>query len=342
MKPEVDAADRLETRAAGGIDEPREAGGTGAIPATVTLNRRVLWRLGVFGVVGVFSALGYWLAPRRGPPPPLVEARVPVNPPDGLAPEGAARPARPTSEDRAIAEAELAAEKLGRVEKIRRDYEEVRARAAADYAATDRDAAGGLQGFLRQLALLEREKRADLAAVLTPRELEDLERRETPAGQTVQRLLGPTTASEEQRRAVFQLQREFEDRFALTFEFTPAALLERETARQQLNEKVRAVIGDALFLTAWLSGEGPEDVRLTELVSQQGLPVETGIALWRIKAEFLRRRMEITAASGTSVAQRRAAQTTLVQQIEVRLIGVLGTGLVQLQRDQALQWLPKR
>jgi len=306
------------------------------------MSHRVLLRLGVFGVVVVFSTLGFWLAPRRVPPPPLVEARLRVNPPDDAAPgdhprSAVAAPVDPTADD-----AQLAAEKAARVEKIKRDYEEVRARAATEYAAAGQNFAGGLNGFLRQLALLEREKRADLAAVLTPREMEDLELRETPAGQTVQRLLGSTTASDEQRRAVFQLQREFEDGFALTFELTPAAVLERETARQQMNEKVRAVIGDALFVAVWLPGEGPEDAPMATLVLQQGLPAETGIALWRIKAEFTRRRLEINAAGGTPVAQRRAAQAALVQQTEVRLIGVLGAGVVQLQRDRALQWLPKR
>lgn len=236
----------------------------------------------------------------------------------------------------------MAAERLARVEKIKRDYEEVRARAAADYAAAGKDFAGGLNGFLRQMALLEREKRADLAAVLTPRELEDLEMRETAAGQIVQRLLGSTPASDPQRRAVFQLQREFEDRFALTLELTPAALLEREVARQQMNEKVRAVIGDELFASIWLPGEGPDDAQMAALMARQGLPVKTSIELWRIKAEFTRRRLEINAAEGTIPVQRRAAQAALVQQTEVRLIGVLGAGLVQLQRNGALQWLPRQ
>lgn len=340
MKPWVDGDVRAGTGTAGEIDDRRDGGADGGVPRVVPApGRRVLLRLGVFGVVVVFSTLGYWLAPRRVPPPPLVEARVPLDPPPETVPANAPAPAEaPTAAD-VVARA---ADQAARVEKIKRDYEEVRARAATEYAAAGKDFAGGLHGFLRQLTLLEREKRADLAAVLTPRELEDLELRETPAGQTVQRLLGRTTVSDEQQRAVFQLQREFEDRFALTFDLTPAALLERETARQQMNEKVRAAIGEALFLAVWLPGEGPDDAQLAALVSQQGLPVETGVALWRIKADFTRRRLEINAAPGTSAAQRRAAQATLVQQTEVRLIGVLGAGLVQLQRDRALQWLPKR
>jgi len=43
-----------------------------------------------------------------------------------------------------------------------------------------------------------------------------------------------------------------------------------------------------------------------------------------------------------SAAQRRAANGALVQQTELRLIGILGAGSVQLERSAALQWLPKR
>ena len=70
------------------------------------------------------------------------------------------------------------AEKAARVAQIRRDYDEIRAKTSADFAAAGTSYPGGLNAFLRQLALLEREKRRDFAAVLDPGELEDLEMKE--------------------------------------------------------------------------------------------------------------------------------------------------------------------
>ncbi|MFM9079696.1 MAG: hypothetical protein ACKOTE_06090, partial [Opitutaceae bacterium] len=116
-------------------------------------------------------------------------------------------------------------EKRARVERIKRDYDDVRTRAAADYSAAAGSFPGGLDAFLRQLALLEREKRADLASVLTPAELDELELVEANAGQTVRRALNGSGATEAQVRTVFRLEREFEDRFALVFDLSPAALL---------------------------------------------------------------------------------------------------------------------
>lgn len=232
-----------------------------------------------------------------------------------------------------------AAEKAARIEKIRRDYDEIRAKASADYSAAGANFPGGLNAFLRQLALLEREKRADFARILSPRELEDLELRETPAGQLVQRLLGSTAATDEQRRAAFRLQRDFEDRFALTFDVSPAALLQREAARQQTQEKILATLGDELT-TAWLS-EGGDYAGFAAFVARHNLPPSASLDLWRVKNEFTLGRLEL-AAAGLTPEQRAAAMATLVQQIETRVGNIVGSGMLGTARNEVLLWLPKR
>lgn len=296
-------------------------------------------RLGIAGLTLGCAGLGFWLAPRRVALPALVEPTRHGSPAanaggtPGTPAESATTPLRDPIR--------LAAAKVARVEKILRDYDEVRAKVALEYAAAGKAFPGGLNGFLRQLALLEREKRADLAAVLTPAELEDLELRETNAGRTVQRLLGDTAATDEQLRAVFRQQWAFEDRFALTFDLSPSALLERETARKEVNEKIRATLGAELF-AAWLRGEGAEYLQMEELARHQGLPVEASLQLWQVRTEFTLNRLKLSAAAAMSAAQRQAAQATLVRQTEIRLIGILGAGSVQLERDSVFKWLPKR
>jgi hypothetical protein len=249
------------------------------------------------------------MLPRPAPPPPAAHA---------LSPE----------------------EKAARVEKIKRDYDEIRSKASADYSAAGAAFPGGLNAFLRQLALLEREKRADLTAVLTTSELEDLELRDTNAGQLVHRLLDDTAATDEQRRAVFRLQRAFEDRFALTFDLTPRALLERETARQQAQEQIHGVLGDTLF-GAWLRGEGPEFQQLSTFLTQQGLPSSSALDVWRVKNEFTLRRLELT-ATNTPAADQRAAQAALTLQTEARLMAIVGQAGLQAGRADMFGWLPKK
>lgn len=334
-----EAHPRLGPPGAGSSGDRR--GDLDCVPPAAREEARVksaVWRRSlVAAVAAAFAALGYWLAPRNVPPPPLVETRPPRPEPPSAPGERGKGETSPA--DYAAAALWLSNEKANRVDKIRRDYEQLQMKVAADYAAAGRDFPGGLNGFLRQLALLEREKRADLATVLTARELEDQELFDSLTGRAVQRRLGETSATEAQRREVFRRQRDFDDRFALSLEVTPTALWEREAARQRLQEEIRGVLGDDLFAT-WLRGEGSDFVAMADLVARQRLPLATSLELWRARMDYLVRRLAILATEGSEI-QRRAALTELARRTEIRVIGLLGAGTVELYRDSALPWLPR-
>jgi hypothetical protein len=232
-------------------------------------------------------------------------------------------------------------EKSAWVGRIQRDYDEIRAKASSDFAALAAAFPGGLNAYLRQLALIEREKRRDLAAVLSARELEQLEFRETPAGHVVQELLGSSGATAEQMRGAFHLQLAFEDRFSPAFDSSPPALLERERARHETQEKIRGLLGDDLF-TTWLRGEGPEHGHVAEFMAQQGLPAALALGLWRTKNEFTLRRLELAAQSGQSPEESRAAWSALVEQTRTRVLALLGPRAMQAAGHEVLGWLPGR
>ncbi|HUR57128.1 MAG TPA: hypothetical protein VM029_05435 [Opitutaceae bacterium] len=299
----------------------------------------VLGAVFVFGVVFIL----WWRMGRIAPKPGLTPPGVVKSGRDKKSPRSSEVPITPPR--KSLPTSNLSpAEKTARIEKINRDYDEVRLKSSADYSAAGANFPGGLNAFLGQLALLEREKHADLATVLSPAELEDYEMRETPAGQLVQKWLGDTAATDAQRRAVFRLQRAFEDKFALTFDVTPPALLQRETARHALQEQIHAVLGDALF-GAWLQSEGGEYAQFTKFAAAQGLAPEAPLQLWRAKNEFTRRRLEINAQNSErrmSPEQMRATQAALTQQTEARVLAIIGQGAMQTARTEVLGWLPRR
>ena len=233
-----------------------------------------------------------------------------------------------------------AAEKSARVEKINRDYDDITTKVSADYSAAGDKFPGGLNAFLRQLALLAREKHADLAAFLTPRELEDVELRDTPAGQAVQRQLGDTAATDEQRRAAFRLQKEFEDKFALTFDLSAAALLAREGDRMATQAKIRNVLGDQLF-GAWLRGEGGEYANAVTFAQAEGLAASVPLDLWRVKTDFIQARLELRARKDLSPAQAREAENALVNQATTRVTGLIGGNRIAKAGTDVLGWLPR-
>jgi len=307
----------------------------------VTRTTRIL--LGAaLGAVAV-ALVGWWL--RRAPEaPPAVVPR----PPAGVVPMVPSPPSTgrepvvraPASVAPGVDASDRARVVAGLIARIEADYDEIRAKAAADYAAAGKAFPGGLNAFLRQLALLEREKRADLAKELTPRELEDYELRATHAGKQVAQLLGDSAATDAQRRAAFRHQLEFEDRFALVFDLSPPALAERESARHATQEKIRAVLGDELF-AVWLRGEGAEFDQMLGLVKRQGQSLGAALDLWSVRNEFTRGRLAILADKALGAEQRRAALARLAEQTEIRVSSVIGLGGLQAGRDEGLGWLQK-
>ena len=138
-------------------------------------------------------------------------------------------------------------EKPALVAKILRDYDDLRQGLVQAYAREAESYPGGSDALLRLLALLEREKHADLARILTARELAGLEWRDTRAGRRVERTLSRTGATEEQQHAVFRIERDFELRHGQPAEPGAKALGEREQARRTADEQIRAVLGAALY-----------------------------------------------------------------------------------------------
>ncbi len=295
-------------------------------------------RIMLGAVLGAAAALGGWRF-LRTPEPAPVAARPITAPAQPPAPGGQGNEIRtPHSVAAPVDTGDRARIVRGLIARIESDYDEIRAKAAADYAAAGKAFPGGLNAFLRQLALLEREKRADLAKELTPRELEDYELRATNAGKQVDRLLGGTVATDAQRRAAFRHQLEFEDRFALVFDLSPSALAERETARHATQEKIRGVLGDELF-AGWLRGEGAEFEEMLGLVIRQGQPLGAALELWTVRNAFTRGRLAILADKHLGAEQRRAALARLAEQTEIRVASIVGLGGLQAGRDEGLKWL---
>lgn len=247
-----------------------------------------------------FGLWGWWRTSRRATDAATV-AKSPAGPTPARATKAgpATRPAQGVGADPAVA-------KAARVRAILRDYDEIQARMSADYGSAGQSFPGGLNAFLRELALLDREKRADLAKVMTPRELEDYAIGESAAGQKMRATLDGTAATDEQRRAVFRAEQGFNDQFGFTFDLSPPALAIREAARQATQNQIRAALGDALF-AAWLQRDDPGYAHFMEFAQQQNLPGSVALALWQTKNGFTLSALDIASAPPESVRPRRAA-----------------------------------
>ncbi len=260
--------------------------------------------------------------------------------PAGTAPEEKFLPkAKPFSPP--VAEkkpAGLSPEKRERLAQIRRDYEEMRAKMSQEYGAAGEKFPGGLNAFLRQLALLEREMHADFAKTLTPQELEDYEMAESNTGKILERRFAGLLVTDEQRRAVYRAQREFDDQFALVFDVSPGALLERMKVQQVARAKIRAALGDDTY-AAWLKDEDPAYAAMRNFAAQKNLPATASNELWQIKDEWTQRKLEIASQPGLTPEQRANMQAALAEQTRTRVLALAGSDAFQAG-NEPFAWLP--
>lgn len=132
--------------------------------------------------------------------------------------------------------------KIDLVQRINDDYAEMtgQIRAAMQGIALPEDR--------EKLALLEREKRADLAALLTPAELADYEMRTSPVTSRLRTPLGIMNASEAEFRAIFEIQQPYANVLNPVAPVrTAESARERSEATKTINAQIKAALGEDRF-----------------------------------------------------------------------------------------------
>jgi hypothetical protein len=251
----------------------------------------------------------------------------PTDPPDISAATTAFRPE--ANEDRRH---QLAAQ-------ILRDYAELGAWLTGEYDRLGSDYPGGAAALVRQRALLDRERCADLGEVLTPAELEEVEMRVSAAGLMVDWLLEGTVASADQRVVVFRAERKLEDALVALADPTPGATrFPQVVAGAQAEGEVRAALGDELFFE-WLRRRDVNHAHFAALLERHQWSAEAELNLWRFKNEFLEKTAEMETLPAAGADSRRA---TLAEWGHTRLAGILGPAAVQEAGEDVANWLQGR
>ena len=148
--------------------------------------------------------------------------------------------------------------------------------------------------------------------------------------------LAGSGATEAQVRSVFRLEREFQDRFALVFDLTPGALLERQRVRDEYDGKIVALL-DPMDALAWLTARDGDQGLMNDWVRQRGLPPAAALELWRIKSDFVVRRLELKSAKSVPPT----ALGDLIRETQVRLSAAAGADTLAKERDGIFRWLPR-
>jgi hypothetical protein len=228
---------------------------------------------------------------------------------------------------------DLPREKIDALQRIEDDYTDmmsaVRASANGILLAEDR----------AKLALLTREKRADLAGVLSAAELADYEMRSSPLTALLRDMVGEFRATEAEYRAIYDLHKTMNEKFpyiggvGLGNNYN-----DRRQVQQELDSQLRAQIGEARY-NDYVRETSDDFQQLRRLTQKENLPADTAVRAFDVRNSVSQESLRIIGDSTLSVDQKRTALATLAQATRGQLLSLLGGAGPAYVKIVDNQWL---
>lgn len=208
----------------------------------------------------------------------------------------------------------IPAEKIASIEQIAQDYSEMTAqvRAAMNGIMLPQDKAA--------LALLDQEKHADLASVLTPQELEDYEMRNSTVTTRLRPTLALFNATEDEFRTIYNIEQPFADQLYPT---GPGISFDPGKAQQEVADQLKAALGDQRYADFERSGSR-DFQQLSQLADQENLPAGTALQAYNLRDSLSQESNRIYNDATLSADDKRAALQTLAQNTRAQLLSTLG------------------
>jgi hypothetical protein len=176
-----------------------------------------------------------------------------------------------------------------------------------------------------QLALLNREMQADLAAALTPEEAADYTMRSSAITAILRNQLKTFDPSEGEFRAIFQLQQAFSDKFPadLNGAMLPHNFEQQQAAQKELETQLKAALGDtryADYSRAW----DQEFQQLNQVAQRDHISAEIVLQAYNVRDGVAHESGRIFEDASLSLDQKRAALQLLAQTTRTQLLAMLG------------------
>lgn len=189
-----------------------------------------------------------------------------------------------------------------------------------------------------KFALLEREKRVDLAAILTPQELEDYLMRSSTATLRLRSALTMMDASEAEFKTIFRLQQPFDSILnPMTGTITADMSRQRTEAQKQLQEQIKAALGETRAAD-FARASDYEFQRITQITQRENLPLSAAAATYDLRASTALASRQISDDKSLSYDQKLAALKNLAQTTEAQIAAHLGVSAAATYTKSA-DWL---
>ncbi|MEO6568687.1 MAG: hypothetical protein ABIO94_07970 [Opitutaceae bacterium] len=220
----------------------------------------------------------------------------------------------------------LPKDKIEQLQRLDQDYNELRsdAQRAARGLALPEDR--------EKLAILEREKRADLAQMLTPEEAEDYLMRSSQSTSRLRQTLTVVNASEEEFKALYRVQAGYDEKYGTALGLggptTPEQRNERLAAQAEVEEQFKAALGETRY-AEFARAADREYQQLSGMAKQAGIADAAAIAVVTMRQNVLNESNRIFDDESLSSDQKRVAIQGLGQTARSEVNAALGADVAQ-------------
>jgi hypothetical protein len=231
----------------------------------------------------------------------------------------------------------LPEDKQARVLSLAEQYDELEqeVRTRARGVLTDAD--------VEELKQLQRQRRAELAAVLTAEELEEYELRHSDTADTLRGALGAFLPNEEEFRKIFRLQRAFDLEFAQGFDNRSHPAMEARSraafeAGQALNSELARALGPERYAQYQRSQDA--DYRaLAQVTDRFDLPADVAARVYNMKQAAEAIKAQVESNPNLTAEQRAQAIAGIARQTARSVAAALGDDVYNTYADNGGQWL---
>ena len=224
----------------------------------------------------------------------------------------------------------LSDEKIDAIARIERDYGEM---TAETWARRRGNSASGIETAMQTQRLMEEEKLADLAAVLTPEEIAQYEQRNSPSARTLSNSLRNVEISEAEYAQIYEAQKAFDATNHMRTTMDATAYSQRQAEQLALNEKVRAVLGENRFY-AYLEGADMNYANVVRALAPfSAVTKDASYQVYRLQIE-LQSVMAQASRGGPPSQEKIAEMRTTVETYNGRLESILGPEAAEAYRSQ--------
>lgn len=220
-----------------------------------------------------------------------------------------------------------------------------------DYAEMTSQVSAAMQGVTlpedrEKMALLEREKRNDLAAVLTPDELAAYEMRTSQVTMRLRSALTIMDATEAEFRTIYQAYEPVKDVLYPTMISSGFIMMtsasdtsdKRTEATKQVNDQLKAALGDARYQQYQRANDN-EFQQLYRLGQRDSLPYDTLVRAYDVRTAVSEASNRIANDTALTPDAKRAALKDLAQDARTKLLSTLGPGAGPVYVENS-RWLP--